>query len=480
MPARRRALLVTGAGVATALGGCLGSLPTGSSSSSPDSCSEDDVVIDSASGSAAWRQFRSDARNTSFVAGSAGPTTGVDVEWRIEHDESLNEPVVDEAIFVVDQSHGDDAEPSASVMAIDRTDGDDHWTVDGVAMARRTPALTDESLFSIDGSGLDRTEILALDRSDGTERWRETVPGAGVSPPTTAGDRVIVTSDVGVVAFEAATGAVDWIAERFERENEYDQGPERTMPTVSESVVHTVKSSDGDAGIAGEDGAARPVHAFDLETGELRWEVDIELPEGFTISDHQVVGDEHLFVPTQFSPAGPAGESLSSSGTFSGGPDGANGIVGAVDETPDDDLGRLYAIDRSAGEVAWELDFEKRLYHAPAYADGFLFVPTMDLEDGGELHVIDAADRTCYWREDLAFGNVGTPAVTSEALYYGAGTEIVARDVADGTERWRFEIPDAGDVTGAIGTPVVADDELYVRTGSDSNELTELLALTES
>ncbi len=232
----------------------------------------------------------------------------------------------------------------------------------------------------------------ALDIATGTVRWTYR-PGTSLTGPVASGDLVYVTDGGGILqALETATGTVRWRATH-------------RVTGASAGIVA------GDAVLVGtSDGH---VVAFDAASGALRWDVVVSL-----------------------------------AGAVLGSPAYDDGLI----YTASRDAG-LVALREASGEVAWRLDTGGDPVGTPVVAGGVAYIGAQVDEPGGRLRAVDAATGLLRWPADEP---LLSPSVVGSLAISGSSNGVVsARDVATGSEVWRFES------LGVIRPPAVAGGIAY-------------------
>ena len=230
--------------------------------------------------------------------------------------------------------------------------------------------------------------------------WRASIGmGGPVSGPVVAGGAVIVVAARGVVALDAATGAVRWQVARA-------LGP-ASMPAIAEGlVIHTSGAAD-DATVV----------CRRLEDGAVQWET----PAGSAVSAPPTVADGVVLV-------------------------GTSG-------------GRLLALELETGERRWSLDVAGGIETTPAVSGGIAVGTAYEgRARESTVHAVDVAsgpgdDGRPLWR-GTSPGPAGAPAVAEGAVHLVTGQgRVVALDLRTGAERWselgrdlagRSQIPAAG------------------------------------
>jgi outer membrane protein assembly factor BamB len=156
------------------------------------------------------------------------------------------------------------------LRAIELADGEARW--EATVAAARGGELRMPGQLVVDGdlvvlsAGAD-DEVVAVEVADGSERWRAAVP-AGLADShglAVADDLVVVHGVDEVTALDRDDGTARWATALPAPPAGSYQRP-GAAPLVNGDAVLTVSS----AVRTGQDG--RVLHAFDLATGELRWE----------------------------------------------------------------------------------------------------------------------------------------------------------------------------------------------------------------
>ena len=230
--------------------------------------------------------------------------------------------------------------------------------------------------------------------------WRASIGmGGPVSAPSVAGRTVVVVAGRGVVALDAASGAVRWQAPRA-------SGPASTPAIAEGLVIHP--SGDGDDAT---------VVCRRLEDGAVEWET----PAGAAVSAPPTVTDGVVLV-------------------------GTSG-------------GRFLALELESGKRRWSLDVAGAVQTAPALADGIAVVAAYDgRAQESTVYAVDLAagpgeDGRPLWR-GTSPGPAGAPAIAEGAVHLVTGQgRVVSLDLRTGAERWselgrdlagRSQIPVAG------------------------------------
>jgi outer membrane protein assembly factor BamB len=362
--------------------------------------------------------------------------------------------VVDDTVYVGDWS--------GTFYALRRDDGRPRWTYDTAIHENvysgqivSSPAVAD-----VDGErtvffGGGKT-LYALAAGDGHLRWRhELRPDGGSQDPTeietspvVVDGMVIVGWDVhnddggepaGVVALDAATGAVRWT---FTTERTPQGcGDVWGSPSVDRSRgLVFAATGNCPSSPAGWGRYTEALFALDLRTGRPRWSFQPHRPNN---DDFDFAGAPNLF-------EGRDGRALVG--------------LGNKDAT-------YYAVDRSTGREVWQRsvsrpgitrrgsNFSTGGFIGPtAYADGIVVGGTAV---GGApfLHALDAATGRIRWQQPEAAATYAA-AVEANGVVIIGGTDFTLRalDLRTGRVLWRQEM--TGVVAG--GAVVVGNDVIAV------------------
>lgn len=193
---------------------------------------------------------------------------------------------------------------------------------------------------------------------------------------------------------------------------------ELAPPAATDGVVAVSGQRDGRL----DDGR---LVAFDVGSGERRWQHDFGRPTGLAAADGAVY----------------------------------------VGEKRGDRAARVIAFDAGTGERRWTRTVDN-LASAMAVADGTLYTAN------GTLAALETGDGTVRWErsrvEETAFTVVAAPedqlGADPRAVYFGDENGVVALAPADGNPRWTWR-PERWDWTDAGPTP--AGDRVYVGGGGD-------------
>lgn len=236
------------------------------------------------------------------------------------------------------------------------------------------------------------------------QKWQ--VQGVGVSrasAPVLASNKVLVTADESLTAYDAFDGHVVWSFEVPDTDvtNGLTWGP----PAVTEGKVFFYAGNP----YCCAEWLRAFIYALDLDTGEVLWkrQSSIALLEQSTSFGRQILayGDRVYF-----------------SGS---------------------------ALDAATGETVWDADFSGGVGNTIPAADGVRvygidqahFQPYVGVV--GTLSAVNIADGTVAWRSTAPMAN-STPLVTNGSVYVSSIRTLTAVDGTNGNIRWQVEIPVRG------------------------------------
>jgi outer membrane protein assembly factor BamB len=100
--------------------------------------------------------------------------------------------------------------------------------------------------------------------------------------------------------------------------------------------------------------------------------------------------------------------------------------------------GSLYAVDAGTGQLVWEKLQNTGISSSPTVANGRLYVTTDDLN----LYALDVVSGNILWSKQI-LANSASAAVCNGVVYVGGGGSryFYAFDAANGSEKWRFAVP---------------------------------------
>ncbi len=221
--------------------------------------------------------------------------------------------------------------------------------------------------------------------------------GEAVSSAVTAAARVafVAPEDRLVVRTDGASGP-RWSRPLRAPSRAPDLGYTASTPAI-----------EGDVVCVGSRGGA--VQAFDLNTGEPVWSVDV----GAQIRSSPTVTDGTVFIG--------------------------------------DDAGGLHAIDVLDGTLRWTARAGSYITSAPAVAHGIVYATSYD----GYVHAFHAATGEPRWRA-VTQGGIGSPCVAGGRLLAGSeDTRLYCLDARNGERIWRRRVEDSINEELAVSADVV-------------------------
>lgn len=301
----------------------------------------------------AWTTNGADSRNSRTIPHGVAPREEPTVEWRVEFDSSF---------------------------------------------ATGEPIVTDDTVLLATG-----TDVVAFDRETGERRW-SIDPGNDVYSYDGA---AAVYDGTAYVPERRTLTARDLETSDLEWSYEFDRVFDGGSPTVTD---------------VGEDGtvyaaAGNDVRAFDVTTGEVRWEREVS----GIVRQSVALRPDVLYVAT------------------SG--------------------GELYAIDSWRGNVHWRRTIEEGILTAP------MVLTSDDRRRGwgvavgcgdGSVAYFDVSG-TPEWRTDVGGFVDGGLAIGHRTLLAQSGSTLFALDPDDGGYRWRVNLGDT-----SASPPIVVGDTVYV------------------
>jgi outer membrane protein assembly factor BamB len=300
-------------------------------------------------------------------------------------------------------------------------------------------------------------EVELLDGRTGETRWEANFNEDVDHTPAATDDRVVVPAEGRVVALSLEDGA--------ELAAPLTRRPQGSATVHADAGLVTVPV--GDVGLT----------AFDLASGEELWTEETTNASPAAVAEG--VDGPSLYL-TGYRPASDTGvlRRLNPDGTHRwsvnlGGPDTVPVVT--EDGLLVGDDGTLAVHDPADGSRERTLGtFGNRVRERLAVADGTAYV----VSDDSDLVAVDVADGTETWRADVSVMADAAPSVGAETVVVGARDlpedslgGILALDRSDGSPRWGHEIE--GFDVAVSAPPVVADGAVYY----SSNESIGVVAL---
>ncbi len=270
----------------------------------------------------------------------------------------------------------------------------EEWRFDAGSLVEFSPVIGDERAIVGTNGGL----AIALDLRTGRELWRHALRGRVASSPALAGDLALFTTIRGdVIAVDQATGERVW------------------RRRVGRAVESSPLVIDGTAYIGTLSGRVMALNAL---TGGVRWAMrtEGEVKASLAQAGPNVVVGDYAGQVYAFRAADGAlvwqtespGDALRGPGRFYAGPAVAYGRVylGNVN-------GRVVALDRDTGEVAWVRVLDDYVYSSAAVADGLVYVGSYD----ERFYALDAVTGRVRWSFDAGERISGSASVIGDVVY---------------------------------------------------------------
>lgn len=228
------------------------------------------------------------------------------VEWRTEVPKGGYYPVTIAGDTLVLSTARDE-----QLLALRAGDGEPKWSYDRGHPNNASPAVHDETIFTVDGQ-----ELVARTVDTGSEQWRTNVRSNVEQPVAYASDSVVISTNLTeLIAVDASSGTERWSVTTA--------APAANAPTIVDGEVY--------AGIGSISGRILSVSLVD---GTERWHTDLPaVPHGSV-----AVGENTVYVPVTA-----------------------------------EEISEVYALDRDVGTVQWKHRIETSVFGSPLLADGHLY-----------------------------------------------------------------------------------------------------------
>ncbi len=282
--------------------------------------------------------------------------------------------------------------------------------------AAHAVVVIDGTVYSMGDDGV----LHAFDAVTGRERWSVAMASGGAD--ITGGDGLVFAgaSDGTLSALDAATGTARW---------HYPVGDSAAVTAPIDGALY----GGGANGIA---------FALDAATGEEQWRVQLS-PVSLR---GPAANDDALFYGSDdgrlIAVDRASGETL---WTYEAGlqivvtPAVAGGLVYSSPRNDNTGPSVVVALDATTGAEVWRsAPAEATNCFTPAIADGVAYTNC----DNGSTYAFDAGSGEIIWQTDLGAATIvsATLAIAADTLYEAIDERVIrALDIADGTERWRYE-----------------------------------------
>ncbi|MBX9627107.1 MAG: PQQ-binding-like beta-propeller repeat protein [Gemmataceae bacterium] len=320
---------------------------------------------------------------------------------------------------------------SGAVYALDPATGKPRWTFDRDGDMRPTassPVAAGGRLFVGEGMHADfHCRGYCLDPATGRELWSvEADDHIEGGPAVHAGAVYFSAGNEGVVAADAATGAVRW---RSALGLHVDSGPTAAdAPSRGWLPVPVPRVFVGSG--PSRRFKATEVVCLDAATGRPVWRTPVPLP-------------------AWASPVVAGGAVYSGLGT---------GRLTEGAKPPETPAGGLACLDARTGELGWTFPVGDAVFGRVLVSDGRVLFGSRD----GNLYAVGPDGREA-WRLPMGGPVVGGPAAGPGGVYaVSVGGRVVRVDAATGTVTWRDELARPGLEPHVYAPPLVAGARLYV------------------
>ena len=308
-----------------------------------------------------------------------------------EHYLKLTPTVLGQHLFVADRY--------GKLAATDLESGEVIWEVRDKNLQYTGGPGAGDGLVLI---GTGDARVIAREADTGKLRWVAKVSSEVLSAPRGADGVVVVrTADGKLYGLNAQSGAQIWI---------YD----RTVPTLT-LRGNAPPVIDDDVVLAGFDNGR--LLALQLRTGKLLWESRLAIPRGRSDLERMVdVDGEPIVVGSTVYAA-----------SFQGGVAAISMLDGQIEWTRDissyaelsvgdervyitDEYGTIWALDRHTGSSIWKQEgLSHRLVSGPSYFNGYIVVGDFE----GYMHWLDAANGDFALRVKIDKERIIAPAINA-------------------------------------------------------------------
>ena len=283
------------------------------------------------------------------------------------------------------------------------------WRVD-IDRAAGQPVVAAGVVYLADGY----SSLFAI-KADGSEILRQDdEPGRfAYVAPLVVGERVYLSSSLGVSAHARATGLRIW-----------------QHPIPGGAATSSPLLAGGKVVVAGSDGF---VHAVDPATGAPAWK-------------HDIAGDA------------PADRRAAEIGLAGGGRAGPMTMAsdGSTLFLPVQDQSRLVALDAATGGRRWAFRAGGPTFATPSVAGDDVFCSSRDKT----MYCLDRKTGKVRWEFATGSDSIAGAAVRGGSAYFGSGGTFYRVDIKTGKQAWAFEAPkgDDGAVTTIASSPILDGD----------------------
>jgi outer membrane protein assembly factor BamB len=308
--------------------------------------------------------------------------------------------IVDDGIYA--------ASAEGEIVALNKDDGKRIWKIDLDEALSGGVGATSRQLFvgSVNG------EVIAIDTATGEEQWRADVKSEILAAPASRANVVAVQAfDGNIYGLSTEDGSRLW---------RYDSS--RPVLTLRASATPVIRDNTVYAGLSNG-----RVVALDLNSGQVRWEARIAIPQGDSEIERIVdVNGSPLVMNNEIYAISYQGRLLRmdrSSGrsqwAFKASSDGGlSEGFGNVYFTADD--GSIFAVNRDSGSLTWQqtLLANRQLSSPTAFSN---YVIVGDFE--GYLHVLSQVDGQMVARTKLGSDGIRARIISDGRLIYVFGNK---------------------------------------------------------
>ena len=402
-PWRVVAVLAVGFVVALLLAAvAVAAIGTGISSADPGAIEGAVAQTESIAG-ADWPSVRHDPGLTGANPDASGPAGDVGPAWIVRTGATGGGPAVSEGTLYTGNQHGE-------LIALDAETGSTEWRTELGGGIWTSPAVTDSHVLAVHVGWEMEDTLVAVDRDTGAIEWEYELDFDVTESPVVAADGTVAVAgtDNGervILGVDLDPPEGEW-PDLWRVTHEGQAG----LPVVTDETVYSLggeQRTSADPTI---------LHAFDRDSGELRWTQSID---GYT--RHLLLADDTLYTHTSE---------------------------------------RLHAIDPDTGEIREEYDIDVHYDTPMAYADGTLYYPTSTgWEEPAGVAAFDTDAGEVVWTEWSVDDPRSPPTVGGEHVYISDFDAIYAIDRESGTLAWQHR---PGDPYGGTDNELAAvGDTVY-------------------
>jgi outer membrane protein assembly factor BamB len=306
----------------------------------------------------------------------------------------LTPVVIGERLYAADR-HG-------RLACIDLTKGKEVWEIKDKDVAYTGGPGGGDGLVLM---GTGDARVIAREAETGKVRWVAKVSSEVLAPPRASGGVTVVrTGDGRMFGLDSASGRELWAYER--------SVPNLTLRGVGAPVI------EDDIALAGFDNGR--FAAVNAKSGKMMWESPLAVPSGRSDLERMVDIDAEPVI---------AGTTVFAA-SFNGGVAALSIADGKILWTREvssyqeisvgddhvyvtDDKGIIWALDRKTGNSVWKQEaLENRFVTAPTYFQGHVVVSDFE----GYVHWLDAATGEFEYREKIAKERIIAPAIDAGGL----------------------------------------------------------------